>query len=141
MRCDLGREAREGKEARGRGGALGAAGLADTDKHSRRRALPPQPSPPPTPPPPHPLAQSDWSVVQRGYYAHVLGEAPNTFKDPVEAVRTLKQGNEVSGGMSDALLQPACSPRSAGWARQRLGAPSLSTAGTAPIQSICMWHL
>ncbi|KAL4435450.1 hypothetical protein ABPG77_006212 [Micractinium sp. CCAP 211/92] len=46
--------------------------------------------------------ESDWSVVQRGYYAHVLGEAPNTFKDPVEAVRTLKQGNEVS----DQYVEP-----------------------------------
>jgi len=42
--------------------------------------------------------QSDWRVVQRGYYAHVLGEAPHCFKDPVEAVRTLKKGNTVSGG-------------------------------------------
>ena len=41
--------------------------------------------------------QSDWGVVQRGYYAHVLGEAPHYFKDPVEAVRTLKKGNRVSG--------------------------------------------
>lgn len=42
--------------------------------------------------------QSDWRVVQRGYYAHVLGEAPHYFQDPVEAVRTLKKGNAVSGG-------------------------------------------
>ncbi|KAI7842857.1 hypothetical protein COHA_003475 [Chlorella ohadii] len=40
--------------------------------------------------------ESDWRVVQRGYYAHVLGEAPHYFKDPVEAVRTLKKGNSVS---------------------------------------------
>lgn len=44
------------------------------------------------------LVQSDWRVVQRGYYAHVLGEAPHYFQDPVEAVRTLKKGNTVSGG-------------------------------------------
>eukprot|EP00887_Chlorella_sp_A99_P002974 scaffold24.g2974.t1 len=40
--------------------------------------------------------ESDWSVVQRGYYAHVLGEAEHSFTDPVEAVRTLKRGNTVS---------------------------------------------
>lgn len=43
--------------------------------------------------------QSDWRVVQRGYYAHVLGEAPHHFKDPVEAVRTLKKDNSVSGAV------------------------------------------
>ena len=35
-------------------------------------------------------AQSDWNVVKRGYYAHVLGEADNHFKDPVEALKVLK---------------------------------------------------
>jgi 2,3-bisphosphoglycerate-independent phosphoglycerate mutase len=44
--------------------------------------------------------ESDWRVVQRGYYAHVLGEAPHYFKDPVEAVRTLKKGNSVSGAQA-----------------------------------------
>jgi hypothetical protein len=34
--------------------------------------------------------QSDWNVVKRGWEAHVLGEAPNRFRDPVEALRTLK---------------------------------------------------
>ena len=34
--------------------------------------------------------QSDWNVVKRGYYAHVLGEADNKFADPVEALKTLK---------------------------------------------------
>lgn len=41
--------------------------------------------------------QSDWGVVQRGYYAAVLGEAPHTFTDPVVAVRELKKDNSVSG--------------------------------------------
>jgi hypothetical protein len=36
-------------------------------------------------------------VVQRGYYAHVLGEAPHRSADPVAAVRELKKGNAVSG--------------------------------------------
>ena len=26
----------------------------------------------------------------RGWHAHVLGEAPHTFTDPVEAVKTLR---------------------------------------------------
>lgn len=34
--------------------------------------------------------QSDWNVVKRGYYAHVLGEADNKFTDPVQALKTLK---------------------------------------------------
>ena len=34
--------------------------------------------------------QSDWNVVKRGYYAHVLGEAENHYKDPVEALKELK---------------------------------------------------
>ena len=35
-------------------------------------------------------AQSDWNIVKRGYEAHVLGEAPNTFSDPVQALKELK---------------------------------------------------
>ncbi|CAK0772647.1 Phosphoglucomutase-1 [Coccomyxa viridis] len=35
--------------------------------------------------------ESDWNVVKRGYYAHVLGEADNRFKDPVEALKVLKK--------------------------------------------------
>ena len=38
----------------------------------------------------HCCAQSDWNVVKRGYYAHILGEADNCFKDPVEALKVLK---------------------------------------------------
>ena len=34
--------------------------------------------------------QSDWNVVKRGWEAHVLGEAPNHLKDPVEAIQALK---------------------------------------------------
>ena len=28
--------------------------------------------------------------MERGWHAHVLGEAPHTFTDPVEAVKTLR---------------------------------------------------
>lgn len=34
--------------------------------------------------------QSDWDIVERGWKAHVLGEAEHTFKDALEAVKTLK---------------------------------------------------
>lgn len=36
------------------------------------------------------FVQSDWNVVKRGYYAHVLGEADNKFTDPMEALKALK---------------------------------------------------
>lgn len=36
------------------------------------------------------FTQSDWNVVKRGWEAHVLGEALNKFKDPVDAIKTLK---------------------------------------------------
>jgi hypothetical protein len=34
--------------------------------------------------------QSDWEIVERGWKAHVLGEAEHTFKDALEGVKTLK---------------------------------------------------
>lgn len=34
--------------------------------------------------------QSDWDVVERGWKAHVLGEAEHTLKDPVEAIQQLR---------------------------------------------------
>ncbi|KAL9265557.1 2,3-bisphosphoglycerate-independent phosphoglycerate mutase-like protein [Drosera capensis] len=34
---------------------------------------------------------NDWEVVKRGWDAQVLGEAPNKFKDALEAVKTLRQ--------------------------------------------------
>lgn len=36
------------------------------------------------------LLQADWNIVKKGWDAHVLGEAPNKFTDPVEAVTTLR---------------------------------------------------
>lgn len=35
-------------------------------------------------------AQADWDIVKRGWQAHVLGKAPHTFTDPVQAVKTLR---------------------------------------------------
>lgn len=34
--------------------------------------------------------QSDWKIVERGWDAHVLGEASNRFTDPVQAVKKLR---------------------------------------------------
>lgn len=34
--------------------------------------------------------ESDWNIVERGWKAHVLGEAPNKFKDALTAVKTLR---------------------------------------------------
>ncbi|KAF5737321.1 2 3-bisphosphoglycerate-independent phosphoglycerate mutase-like [Tripterygium wilfordii] len=35
--------------------------------------------------------ENDWDVVKRGWYAHVLGEAPYKFKSAVEAVKKLRE--------------------------------------------------
>ena len=34
--------------------------------------------------------EADWKIVERGWAAHVLGEAPNTFTDAVTAIKTLR---------------------------------------------------
>lgn len=34
--------------------------------------------------------EADWAMVERGWKAHVLGEAPNTFTDAATAVKTLR---------------------------------------------------
>ena len=52
-------------------------------------------------------AQSDWNVVKRGYYAHVLGEADNRFKDPVEALKVLKVHMQLPQ-LLHGLVLPAC---------------------------------
>ncbi|KAK3271900.1 hypothetical protein CYMTET_19775 [Cymbomonas tetramitiformis] len=35
--------------------------------------------------------EADWAMVKRGWDAHALGEAPHKFKDPVEAVKSLRE--------------------------------------------------
>ena len=49
-------------------------------------------------------AQSDWNVVKRGYYAHVLGEADNHFKDPVEALKALKVRKQLPQLSTEPIL-------------------------------------
>jgi hypothetical protein len=76
--------------------------------------------------------QSDWGVVQRGYYAAVLGEAPHTFTDPVAAVRELKKDNSVSGAQQvlRELGFVACAGLTKGRAVGRAAANVLARAGS-----------
>ena len=45
--------------------------------------------------------EADWAMVERGWKAHVPGDAPNKFTDPVEALKKLKEG-----GDSDQYIEP-----------------------------------
>lgn len=45
--------------------------------------------------------EADWPMVERGWKAHVLGDAPNRFTDPIEALKRLKEG-----GVSDQYIEP-----------------------------------
>jgi len=45
--------------------------------------------------------EADWAMVERGWKAHVLGDAPNKFTDPVEALKELKKS-----GVSDQYIEP-----------------------------------
>lgn len=45
--------------------------------------------------------------MQRGYYAHVLGEAPNTYTDAVEAIKSLRaKSGDPENPVSDQFLEP-----------------------------------
>ena len=45
--------------------------------------------------------EADWAMVERGWKAHVLGDAPHKFTDPIEALNKLKEG-----GDSDQYVEP-----------------------------------
>ena len=45
--------------------------------------------------------EADWSVVARGWAAHVLGEAPNRFRSASEAIRKIR---EQEPGITDQYL-------------------------------------
>ena len=47
---------------------------------------------------------SDWAIVKRGWEAHVLGQAPNRFRDAVAGVRGLQVRDGVR--VSDQQLEP-----------------------------------
>jgi hypothetical protein len=44
--------------------------------------------------------QADWRIVERGWHAHVLGEAPHTFTSAVEGVKTLRVSAPVFASSS-----------------------------------------
>jgi 2,3-bisphosphoglycerate-independent phosphoglycerate mutase len=48
--------------------------------------------------------ESDWEIVERGWKAHVLGEAEHTFKDALEGVKSLKGSKDDP--VSDQWLEP-----------------------------------
>eukprot|EP00192_Tetraselmis_astigmatica_P002898 CAMPEP_0117687604 /NCGR_PEP_ID=MMETSP0804-20121206/23238_1 /TAXON_ID=1074897 /ORGANISM="Tetraselmis astigmatica, Strain CCMP880" /LENGTH=555 /DNA_ID=CAMNT_0005499707 /DNA_START=25 /DNA_END=1692 /DNA_ORIENTATION=- len=48
--------------------------------------------------------EADWDIVKKGWFAHVLGKAPHTFNDPVEAVTTLRGSGD--NAVSDQWLPP-----------------------------------
>lgn len=60
--------------------------------------------------------ESDWNIVKRGWYAHVLGEAPHRFlytqiKEGVQSLQRMSNGNDNNNGnngkkLSDQQLEP-----------------------------------
>lgn len=48
------------------------------------------------------MLQNDWEVVKRGWDAQVLGEAPNKFKNAVEAIKKLREAPNAN----DQYLPP-----------------------------------
>eukprot|EP01024_Parvocaulis_polyphysoides_P033639 TRINITY_DN2987_c0_g2_i1.p1 TRINITY_DN2987_c0_g2~~TRINITY_DN2987_c0_g2_i1.p1 ORF type:complete len:432 (-),score=94.96 TRINITY_DN2987_c0_g2_i1:285-1403(-) len=50
--------------------------------------------------------EADWGIVQRGWQAHVLGEAPNKFTSALEAAKTLRGSGDkiVSDQYLDAFV-------------------------------------
>lgn len=40
--------------------------------------------------------ESDWSIVKRGWDAHVLGVAPHTYKDATTAIKALRGDGKVT---------------------------------------------
>ena len=49
--------------------------------------------------------EADWSIVERGWRAHVLGEAPHTFTDAATAIDTLRKGDGTTA-VTDQWLPP-----------------------------------
>ena len=47
--------------------------------------------------------EADWSVVERGWQAHVLGEAPNRYQSASEAIRKIR---EKVPGITDQYMPP-----------------------------------
>ncbi|CAM6116894.1 unnamed protein product [Calypogeia fissa] len=47
--------------------------------------------------------EADWSIVERGWYAHVLGKAPYKFESALEALKSIKQEDPAT---NDQYLPP-----------------------------------
>lgn len=59
--------------------------------------------------------QADWSIVERGWQAHILGEAPDTFTDAVDAVKAQRtKSGDPEKPVSDQFLDPFVIVDSAG---------------------------
>lgn len=51
--------------------------------------------------------EADWGIVERGWKAHVLGEAPDTFTDAVDAVKAQRaKSGDPEKPVSDQHLDP-----------------------------------
>ena len=51
----------------------------------------------------HVSVQADWKIVERGWHAHVLGEAPHKFTSALEALKKLK---EADPSLNDQYYPP-----------------------------------
>lgn len=52
--------------------------------------------------------QADWKIVERGWHAHVLGEAEHKFKSALEAIKKLRVRRQPMKVLSrqNQLYQP-----------------------------------
>lgn len=50
--------------------------------------------------------EADWGIVEKGWKAHVLGDAPHKFEDAVTAIKTLRKGGDDGKAVSDQWLPP-----------------------------------
>ena len=49
--------------------------------------------------------EADWKIVERGWAAHVLGEAPHKFTDAGTAIKTLRVGTAGATTGGEGSLQ------------------------------------
>ena len=47
--------------------------------------------------------QADWKIVERGWHAHVLGEAEHNFKSALEAIKKLRVRRQPIKSFSRSL--------------------------------------
>jgi hypothetical protein len=71
--------------------------------------------------------EADWKIVERGWAAHVLGEAPHKFTDAGTAIKTLRVGTAGATTGGEGSLQALRAGGYCGRYHWRGGVP----AGTA----------